>query len=245
MKATSALPISSLRSAQEPSFSEIVADAKKGLSNAIDLILIHNEHNVRGNQPRSTLNPLILMLAVAAWERFIADTCLLANDAFEGAGLGQSPPGRAFFSSRGAINVLGALTSQRLPNGFTVKVFDSWVGKYPTNARTVHGLEVAEYVNDAIKHRNGVAHRSLPHAYSDARFSSDARSHTVQAGWARGAAATIVQILDQSIVAISREAGFAKVHRLPRAWFIPQARILRGVKTPGALWGEHELVQEH
>lgn len=52
---------------------------RAGLQDAIDLILIHNEVSVRGDQPRTTLNPLIAMLSVAAWERFVADIAAIAR----------------------------------------------------------------------------------------------------------------------------------------------------------------------
>lgn len=221
----------------------IAVDARAGLRNAIDLILIHNEHDVRGNQPRAALNPLILLLSVAAWERLIADVCFLAANSFEGLGTGESSAGRAWFLKGGAAEALTALTGGRLPDEFEVRVFDGWVGKFPNRPRVKTGLEVGEYVNDAIRHRNGVAHRSLPGAYSDALWTSDAITHTVQAGWARGVAATFVQLVDQSIVAIGREAGFSGVPRLPREWFAQDARTLRGIEAPGSLWGGHSLVR--
>lgn len=221
----------------------IAGDARAGLSSAIDLILIHNERNVRGNQPRAALNPLVLLLSVAAWERFIADVRLLAEGGFRGLGTGRSSPGRAKFSTGDAVDVLSALTSGRLPDEFEVKVFDGWVGKTPNRPRTKRGLEIGEYVDDAINHRNGIAHRSLPGAYADALWTSDASTHTVQAGWARGVAGTFVQLVDQSIVAIGREAGFSDFPRLPREWFAQDARELRGLKAPGALWGGHSLMR--
>lgn len=237
------LPTMRLEPTHEEAFGMIAADARAGLRSAIDLILIHNERDVRGNQPRAALNPLILLLSVAAWERFVADVCFLADDRLQEVGAGPSSPGRARFLNGGAVAVLNALTGGHLAHKFEVKVFDGWVGKFPTRPRVTRGLEVGEYVDDAISHRNGVAHRSLPGAYADALWTSDANTHTVQAGWARGVAATFVQLVDQSILAIGREAGFVNVPRLPREWFIPDARRLRGVEAPGALWGGHSLVR--
>ncbi len=234
--------------AAEGSFAEIFDDVRKGLSDAIDLVLIHNERPVRGNQPRATLNPLTLLLSVAAWERFIADTSYLAaQGSLEAVGHVRSAGGGAYLNGNGsggaAARALGALTDGALPSGFRVRVFESWVGKDPRSPRIVTGEELGVYVDDAIRHRNGVAHRALPRAAERAVFTSDARKHTVQAGWARAVVAMFVQAIDQASQFIGESAGFQRSYRLPSAWFEPEPASLRGVEQPGALWGGYDLIR--
>ncbi|WP_190817751.1 hypothetical protein [Saccharopolyspora pogona] len=53
-----------LTSAQANEFAELCRDTKSGFTDALDLVLIHNERDARGPQPRSTLNPLTVLLAL-------------------------------------------------------------------------------------------------------------------------------------------------------------------------------------
>lgn len=72
--------------------------------------------------------------------------------------------------------------------------------------------------------------------------SSDANSFTVQSGWSRGILALIIQLVDQTIVGTSNAAGFdPSQYQLPANWFEAQPTRLRGVESPGTLWGGHTL----
>jgi hypothetical protein len=53
---------------QETQFAELCRDTSLGFRNSVDLVLIHNEEDVRGIQPRAVLNDLTVLLAVAAWD---------------------------------------------------------------------------------------------------------------------------------------------------------------------------------
>lgn len=201
-----------------------------------------------GKQPRATLNPLTLLLSVAAWERFIADTShLAAQGSLEAVGHVRSVGGGAYLDGNGAggaaARTLGALTDGTLPSGFRVRVFESWAGKEPRSPRTVTGKELGVYVDDAIRHRNGVAHRALPRAADRAVYTSDAKTHTVQAGWARAVVAMFVQAIDQAAQHIATSAGFQRRYRLPSGWFEAEPVSLRGVEAPGPLWGGYDLIR--
>jgi hypothetical protein len=48
-------------------------EARRNLEGALDIILVHAEQYVSGHQPRVALNPAIVVTAVGAWERLVAD----------------------------------------------------------------------------------------------------------------------------------------------------------------------------
>jgi hypothetical protein len=228
------------------SFQEICDDARSGLSDAIDLILVHNEKEVRGDQPRSTLNPLIVLLAVASWERYVGDLRALSVGTYEGTGVAKNQNGGAYLldGTRGegpgpAARLHHDLTAGRLPSAWNVLTFTSWSGRYAQAPVAVTGQEVGEQVDRSIRLRNQIAHRMLPsdvQGDEDPWYKSDAESNTVQAGLARGVTAILVQVVSQSMTVIADVAGYGKDFRLPEEWFEPTPRRLRGVNAPGSLW---------
>lgn len=256
---TVVMPSGPLSTEQERHFTEVCADARTGFRNAIDLVLIHNERTVRGNQPRTTLNPLTVLLAVSAWERFVVDLRALALGEWGKPGLARPDRRASRVAWLGHPNnparpghaqqLIAELTGHRLPGSWMVRSFDGWAGTRPQVARELSGtapVELADQVDAWIRLRNAVAHRAL--AQDEAAgpyFESDAaNSHTIQAGWARTVLAVFLQLTDQAIVAVAAAAGFARAtrHRLPAQWFAgdPPA-VLRGVTEPGALWGGYAL----
>ena len=64
-------------------FSRAAGAVRDNLGAAVDLVLVHNETVVRGRQPRAALNRAIVMMAIGAWGRFVADT----QRAFEPSGV--------------------------------------------------------------------------------------------------------------------------------------------------------------
>jgi hypothetical protein len=57
----------------EDSLAQVAQPAQLNLRTALDLIAIHSEMPVRGQQPRASLNAFTALAAVGSWERFIAD----------------------------------------------------------------------------------------------------------------------------------------------------------------------------
>ena len=233
---------------QREPFEEVCRYTREAFQDAIDLVLIHNETQVRGDQPRTSLNPLIVLLAVAGWERFILEVRAAALHTASAqwiVGTARPRPrgGQARYSNA-VTEVLAPLSGGALPQSWQVRVFTRWKGASPQSARLCSGAdpELEQHVNEWINLRNRVAHRCLPQ--DGAPFwSSDADAHTIQAGEARIALAELVQLVDQAIVAISSAAGFDRARlRLPAGWFTstPPARF-RGYTRPGALWGGHPL----
>lgn len=81
--------------------------------------------------------------------------------------------------------------------------------------------------------------------FQDPYWKSDAKSHTIQAGWARTVLALFLQLTDQAIAAIAAEAGFLqpRPYRLPPEWFLDEAPAgLRGTKELNTLWGGYALM---
>src|ERR1700761_2570235 len=64
----------------EPCTIETACETAAGaLWDAIDLLLIHNEGPAGGEAPRGVLSPLIILLAVSAWERFVYELAELSG----------------------------------------------------------------------------------------------------------------------------------------------------------------------
>lgn len=236
-------PLRPLTSADEHAFAQVCADAQAGLSNALDLILVHNERSVRGPQPRASLNPLTLLLAMAAWERFVADLALISRGQFTSVGEIPAERGGAYLVMNGGAgaDVLDAVSAGRAPAQLNIRAFDGWRGAAPTRPRDCVGAEIFQDIDAAIGVRNAIAHRTLPRNALDPYWKSDAKSHTVQAGWARGITAVVFQLIDQVMGHVSVAASFGTIYRLPHPWFDAEPARLRGVDEPGRLWGGWSL----
>jgi hypothetical protein len=86
---------------EETGFADLCDDTRNGLRNAVDLVLIHNEKDVRGKQPRAVLNDLTVVLAVAAWERFVVDVQALGTRKWTGPGHHRKTDGIAYLGHPG------------------------------------------------------------------------------------------------------------------------------------------------
>jgi hypothetical protein len=223
----------------EHAFAQVCADARAGLSNALDLILVHNERSVRGPQPRASLNPLTLLLAMAAWERFVTDLALISRGQFTNVGETSAERGGAYLAMHGgaAAKVLDAASGGRVAARLNIRSFDGWRGAAPTSPQDRIGAAIFQDIDAAIGVRNAIAHRTLPRDALNPYWRGDAKSHTVQAGWARGIAAVVFQLVDQAMGHISVSASFDTIYRLPHQWFDAEPARLRGVDEPGPLWG--------
>ncbi|WP_147427256.1 hypothetical protein [Micromonospora globbae] len=234
--------------ADRDNFAQLCQHTREGFEDALDLVLIHNEREVRGRQPRASLNPLIVLLSVAAWERFVIDLKAIARGHFEAAGVydetRQNDRGARFAT---AVRVLGPMSAGRLPEAWSVRTFEAWSGKTPTNPYTLTGKETARLeaeVESWRALRNKVAHWCLPQDGATANWRSDAATHTIQSGQARIALSLFLQLVDQAIVALAEAADFVDVDklRLPASWFSAEPPPgLRGVANPGVLWDGEPL----
>ncbi|MGQ7786950.1 hypothetical protein [Nesterenkonia sp. PF2B19] len=251
-----------LRGDQEQAFEESCRSAIERLSEAVDLVLIHNEREVRGDQPRRVLNPMIVLLAFSALERQLVDLHHLGRGRqWHGPGTARTPHGRSVFAAEGDDGwraILAGLTRSRLPEELRVRVFSGWRGRSPQGPRLVTGAlgadgspgDLDEELRRWRTTRNGIAHHCLPQqmAHDDHLVPlSDAateRTTTIQAGAARACLATMVQLVDQITVHVAAAADFPAdaVPRPPGWWFAddPPQRV-RGVRDPGRLWGPHDL----
>ncbi|MFF3056372.1 hypothetical protein [Streptomyces sp. NPDC057909] len=232
----------------EERFKAVCAETAWHVKKPLDLIFIHAEKEVRGRQPRATLNPFTVLAAAAAWERFLSDLAGAVKypDHTWGetgkSGLGRFQiPKKKRDDGKGLISLpwepahlnsylrrQGVLGGD-LSDGWAAWLSSSWVGSSPK------GWSFAEYANDpdafhivlkeAQRIRNGAAHLALPQDVdgaqkSDYTWTNNAESVTIQNGHARGVTAVILQLLDASIVTIARDHGWsANGYRLPAAWF--------------------------
>jgi hypothetical protein len=61
-------------------FGLVTGAARDNLGPSIDVVLVHNEKEVRGRHPRTSLNRAVVVMAVTAWDRFVADNLLGVHD---------------------------------------------------------------------------------------------------------------------------------------------------------------------
>ncbi|MEO9328717.1 MULTISPECIES: hypothetical protein [Gordonia] len=238
---------------REPAFAQACRSARSRLVEAIDLIIIHNEKHVRGNQPRTVLNPMTVLLAVSAWERLLTDLEGLQSDTdWPGPELYQSKTRGISWPDK-AFPLITSVTNDLLPSEFDVVLFTGYTGKVPDEAIRSHGRsdELTSQLSAWIATRNGVAHHCLPQqaVKHESVWRSDADGSnglTIQAGAARACAALMVQLVDQVIRAVALTSGFSlrTSELLPSEWFASESPAkLRGVENPGSLWGGTALAR--
>jgi hypothetical protein len=241
--------------------------ARGALGDAIDLVLIHNERPVSGDQPRAVLNPLVVMLAVSTWERLVYEVGAAVKfplgERETVGGLGRQD------KQRRAAEILAQATAQcpapfQLPYALTLTFFDSADGKRlgsPVELSAVEDYDsMSKRLDDFIELRNGVAHRVLPNkmaAPSYEGMGSDAgvghrsgkepwSGRTVNTSIARSVVATYVQLVDQAIACLLKSEGIegreATPYRLPAWWFTDDYEQDGSRSTqPGCLWGGAQL----
>jgi hypothetical protein len=249
----------SLGPADRDPFAQICGHARSGLRDVIDLMLIHNEQSVRGDQPRSTLNRLIAFLSVAAWERFIADLGGMSQAPISGPhpapGTTNSRRGGAYLSAQktgsgNAVDVLDGTSTGSLPGHLRLRLPESGSGKRLTFGQPLTGMhpDLVDSVNWWIGLRNGVAHRSVAKMptwlyVSDATAS---QGKTVNTTTARFAFALFAQLMDRSMQGVAEAAGMTRPAELglPADWLTGQLLPSRGVTDPDQLrlWSGPSLV---
>jgi hypothetical protein len=242
------------------SFKEVCDATLWNIRAALDLIAIHAEKDVRGRQPRASLNPFMVLAAAAAWERFLSDV----TGAAEGKDPGhyqfkeKRPDGRPVnpaWEPKRLNEVLrkhGVLNND-ITNSWEAHLADSWSGASPTKWRFVRYVEDSGSFDMALKNaqhaRNGAAHFALPQSAKESSafgysWNSDADANTIQSGHARAVAALFLQLIDCSICAIASERGWAPERFEPyTAWFkdvVPSSDS----RYPGVrFWGGHSLLR--
>jgi hypothetical protein len=231
----------------EESFALACRHARLNVRDALDLIAVHAEESVSGAQPRVALNPAIVVAAVSSWERFVADlvgavtpldTASTSDDGAMPEPATRWAPGTFEGDSShqpsavgGRLRNLGYLNRPNVVARWMADVPTGWWGVRPTGWRRLGpGTEetwgVEDYLASAILVRNAGAHRSAAAlaAVAERRnlpfLDSDAKSTTIQHGYARGIVALVIQVLDSTITAISEDRGWSGDHRLPDAWFL-------------------------
>jgi hypothetical protein len=167
-------------------FTKVCEAACWNLRAALDLIAIHSEKEVRGRQPRASLNPFTVLAAAAAWERFLAD----AVGASAGTGKSWPGPGHFRFDPKkdnkklpdgrwvtppwdpsylnGYLRVCGVIQSGlNLTDYWEAHLAGSWWGAAPTRWRYVRYTDDPSAFEMTLKNaqyaRNGAAHFALPY----------------------------------------------------------------------------------
>lgn len=254
----------------EERFIEVCKATRWNLRTALDLIAIHEEEEVRGRQPRASLNPFTVLAAAAAWERFVGDIVGAARATtepwpgpghfkFSGKDNKKLPDGK-WLTPPWDISHLNdylracGMVKGDLTDGWEAHLSGSWWGAAPTRWKYVRYRDDPDAFQTALKNaqyaRHGAAHFALPYNAGMAApfgysWDSDAAADTIQSGHARGVAALFLQLIDCSIVAIAQEHGWAPGRcQPPSAWF--EAVVPNGDKRyPGVtLWGGRSLFRQ-
>ncbi|WP_067572295.1 hypothetical protein [Nocardia acidivorans] len=228
-------------------FARIVDDTRQGFAEVIDLILIHNERTVSGPQPRTTLNPLIAMLSVAAWERFVADVGALARSAdpasvrpgeVKSNGFNVISDNEEGGHSK-AVSTLKAASGGILPDRWRILVTTVSPGVFLKFGYTAEGLDpqMTELVDWWILVRHKVAHRAFPQLLKWTEQSDAEDGKTINATLARSAFTLFLQLADQSIRALTEAAEFESPDQLwlPEDWLTGTLLPQRGVDDPAHL----------
>lgn len=174
-----------LRLVAQDAYARTCSAAAANLADAVNCCRVHNEVEVRGRQPRSSLNPLTVVAAASAWERFIFETAYVLQHADDAARLAalameetNSGAGRSSF-------LLGQdrKWSWNLRRDLTMRCAFSWRGKQVRRVRRlvgniadpVEGLTLFQVLDQWADLRNAVAHRTLQRTAtirtSDSRYS--------------------------------------------------------------------------
>jgi hypothetical protein len=152
-------------------FGLVAAAARENLGAAIDMILIHNEKEVRGRQPRASLNRAIVVTAIGAWDRFVADTrhAFTSTDPRWGSGLDPSNFGDLYAQRSAELLTAAGATEpffwQRLClvaatnwSGVRMRCMETLTGDQPGQRS---GLTFSQHLNQWVTVRNALAHGSI------------------------------------------------------------------------------------
>ncbi|MBC9717799.1 hypothetical protein H9Y04_35240 [Streptomyces sp. TRM66268-LWL] len=186
--------------------------ARQNVKATLDLIYIHAEQEVRGLQPRATLNPLIALTAVAAWERLLSDlvgAAKFSEEKWDRTGPGHyhldtievpnPQPNKPDATQRislpfepvhldAKLRQYGVLNG-KVSDGWEISIARSWIGVTPkdwifTKYIDDRGL-VYSHLKTNQKVRNGVAHLALP--------GNGARAEKAGYGWYNDAKSKTIQ----------------------------------------------------
>ena len=247
---------------------KVAAQARIDFSKAIDLVLVHNEREVKGAQPRASLNPHIVLTAVSSWERLVHDTnqsLTVPRNAVK--------PHRSQASSRKSspakLATLPGLSSLDIVSNWRGNFAFGWTGKHPvrweflsgTQAGQKGGLTISQHVDQWISVRHGVAHQALPQKAHQAQngiaankavhgkgraviWTSSSGVDTIQSGAARACLVEMLQVADCTLRTVAESIGLRPSELgLPGGWFESElpTHLARGYKggEPRQLWGEH------
>jgi hypothetical protein len=238
-----------LTSDHRAAFARITSDTRQGFAEVIDLILIHNERKVSSRQPRTTLNPLIAMLSVAAWERFVADLGALARSVDPATVHPGETDSNGFNKisnndngeQSAVVSTLKAASGGLLPDSWRILITTRSPGKYLNFGYTAEGLDplMSELVDWWVDVRHKVAHRAFPQLLNWL-VKSDATAKdgkTINTTLARSAFTLFLQLADQSIRSVADAAQFERPDALwfPEDWLTGNLRPQRGVTDPEQL----------
>ncbi|MFB9236253.1 hypothetical protein ACFFWC_11955 [Plantactinospora siamensis] len=158
---------------REKRFGQVARAVRENLSVGVDLVLVHNERVVRGRQPRAALNRSIVVTAVGAWDRFIADTrsAFLADPADDswGDGSEDSKTGHLYAFESQRVLMEARACERSFLDELRVSAATSWSGVRMQSMEDLvgvapgrlSGLTFAQHLNQWITLRNALAHGSL------------------------------------------------------------------------------------
>ena len=223
----------------------VAEEARRNLEGALDIILVHAEQYVSGRQPRVALNPAIVVTAVGAWERLVADLIGAVTVGQSGAayqpGLYEAKEGAHHPGVCGRrLRNLGIATRD-VEAEWEAEVAFGYRGCSPKEwTRLTLGQDISHeegrrvwnpeavdaQVEAAIMVRNGGAHRVVEQVTSTASkrglpvMRGDADRPTLQNGYARALTALMIQVINSTLVTVAQDHGWdPEPFRLPASWF--------------------------
>lgn len=150
--------------------------AETNLSAAVDLVVVHNEKIINApdlKQPRVSLNRAIVVTAVGAWDRFVADVKDICTGQYDpeswGSGISSSTPKQLYAKPASALLAQAAterpfldrirVNAATTGSGVRLQKMEELVG----GQRGLHsGLTFSQHLNQWILLRNALAHNSVP-----------------------------------------------------------------------------------
>jgi hypothetical protein len=215
-----------VRPEDREAFAAICSQARDNLAIAIDMILVHNERDVRGPVPRTSLNLPIISFSVAAWERLITDLRYLTAENLKFTGAGEADSQGAYLT-RGTgrlstLKVLDGASDGHVPKDWLIYLPTSGSGKSLRFGTAQQGAshDLADSVDFWIRCRNHVVHRRVPGSLTWAYESDASDSKTFNTTMARIAMTTFLQMIDQTIGGIAAAGRLTSPEelRLPKQW---------------------------
>jgi hypothetical protein len=154
-------------------FGRVAAAVQGNLGTAVDVVVVHNEKVIQGFQPRASLNRAIVVMAVAAWDRFVADiqdACAGQDGSdFWDSGASKSRPKQLYAGPASRLLDQAAATQGPFLGRIRMRAATGGSGVRLQNMEELtggqcgknSGLTFSQHLNQWVLLRNALAHNSI------------------------------------------------------------------------------------